>query len=88
MCLLTRPFTAPGSEHDDEPSPVEGIVARSRSLDPVWQRVRGEAEAIVRTEPAIASFVYATILNHDRLEDAIVHRIAAAPRHQAWSAPR
>ena len=35
-----------------------------------------DAAAIVRAEPAMASFVHATMLNHDRLEDAIVHRIA------------
>jgi serine O-acetyltransferase len=47
-----------------------------RQVDPIWADVRREAEAIVSSEPAMASFVYATILNHDRLEDAVVHRIA------------
>jgi serine O-acetyltransferase len=45
-------------------------------VDPIWVEVKREAEAIVASEPAIASFVYATILNHERLEDAIVHRVA------------
>jgi serine O-acetyltransferase len=45
-------------------------------VDPIWAEVKREAETIVASEPAIASFVYATILNHERLEDAIVHRIA------------
>jgi len=45
-------------------------------VDPIWAEVKREAEAIVASEPAIASFVYATILNHERLEDAIVHRVA------------
>lgn len=47
-----------------------------RQVDPIWAEVKKQAEAIVASEPAIASFVYATILNHDRLEDAIVHRVA------------
>ncbi len=47
-----------------------------RQVDPIWDTIRGEAEAIVSADPAIASFVYATILNHERLEDAIVHRIS------------
>jgi serine O-acetyltransferase len=47
-----------------------------RQVDPVWVEVKREAEAIVASEPAIASFVYATVHNHDRLEDAIVHRVA------------
>jgi serine O-acetyltransferase len=45
-------------------------------VDPVWARVRKEAEEIVRREPELATFIYATILHHDTLEDAVVHRIA------------
>lgn len=45
-------------------------------VDPVWAAVRAEADEIVRSEPAMASFVFATVLNQDRLEDAIVDRIA------------
>lgn len=45
-------------------------------VDPIWAAVRAEAEEIVRSEPAMASFVFATVLNQDRLEDAIVDRIA------------
>jgi serine O-acetyltransferase len=47
-----------------------------RQVDPIWAEVRREAETIVAADPAIASFVYSTILNHDRLEDAVIHRIA------------
>jgi serine O-acetyltransferase len=46
------------------------------SVDPIWSAVQADARHIVQTEPAMASFVYATVLNHDRLEDAIIHRIA------------
>ena len=45
-------------------------------VDPVWARVRREAEAVVRAEPELASFIYASILHHDTLEQAVVHRIA------------
>jgi serine O-acetyltransferase len=45
-------------------------------VDPVWARIRKEAEDIVRREPELATFVYSTILNHDRLEAAVVHRLA------------
>jgi serine O-acetyltransferase len=47
-----------------------------QSVDPIWFEVQRAAEAIVQADPAMASFVYATVLNHDRLEDAIVHRIS------------
>ncbi len=45
-------------------------------VDPIWFNIRREAEAIVAADPAMASFVYATVLNHARLEDAVVHRVA------------
>ena len=33
-------------------------------LDPVWSRLRAEAEDVLHTEPQLASFIVATILNH------------------------
>lgn len=47
-----------------------------KTVDPIWAAVRSEADLIVKSEPAMASFVFATVLNHDRLEDAIVDRIS------------
>ena len=47
-----------------------------KTVDPIWAEVRAEADEIVRTVPTMASFVFATVLNHDRLEDAIVDRIS------------
>src|ERR1700719_5023040 len=55
------------------------------ALDPIWDRVRSEAEDIVRREPELASFIYSTVLHHDRLEDAVVHRIAERLDHSALS---
>ncbi len=52
-----------------------------RSLDPVWARIREEAEAAAAREPQLASFVFATILNHDSLEHAVAHRVAARLDH-------
>jgi serine O-acetyltransferase len=50
-------------------------------LDPIWQRVRAEAEEITAKEPALASFVFATVLNHSRLELAVCHRLAQRLEH-------
>ena len=52
-----------------KPVPVE-------RCDPVWTRVRREAEEVMQREPALGGFVYATILHHDRLESAVSHRLA------------
>jgi serine O-acetyltransferase len=47
-----------------------------RAYDPIWSEIRKEAQAAMAAEPALGSFVYATVLSHDRLEDAICHRLA------------
>ena len=52
-------------------------VSALAKVDPVWARIRSEAEEVVRREPEIASFIYAAVLHHDTLEAAVVHRIAA-----------
>jgi serine O-acetyltransferase len=46
------------------------------TCDPVWSRMREEAEGLIRGEPALASFIHATILNHDRLEHALSYHLA------------
>lgn len=47
-----------------------------RSVDPVWYDIQNDARLIVESDPAMASFVFGTVLNHGRLEDAVVQRIA------------
>jgi serine O-acetyltransferase len=55
-------------------------------VDPVWARVRNEAEAIVRNEPELATFIYSTILHHDSLEASVVHRLSERLDHADVSA--
>jgi serine O-acetyltransferase len=55
------------------------------TVDPVWVRIRSEAEDIVRREPELATFIYSTILHHDTLEAAIVYRLAERLDHAALS---
>src|SRR3979411_688261 len=50
-------------------------------VDPVWTKIRDEAEEVVRREPELASFIYSSILHHDALELAVVHRIAGRLHH-------
>ena len=54
-------------------------------LDPVWGRIRREAEDIVRREPELATFIYSTVLHHDTLEAAIAHRLAGLIDHSTLS---
>jgi serine O-acetyltransferase len=46
------------------------------SCDPVWTQLRSEAEGMAEREPALAGFIHATILNHDRLEHALSYHMA------------
>jgi serine O-acetyltransferase len=50
-------------------------------VDPVWARVRREAEEAVRREPELATFIYLTLLHHETLEAAIVHRLSERLAH-------
>src|SRR6201988_2803210 len=49
--------------------------------DPVWARIRREAEEVVRREPELAPSIYLTLLHHDTLEAAIVHRLSERLAH-------
>ena len=44
--------------------------------DPIWIALRSQAEELARDEPSLASFVHVTILNHERLEDALSYHLA------------
>jgi serine O-acetyltransferase len=55
--------------HDTQAKTVE-------KLDPVWERIRREADDAVRHEPALGGFIYSSILAHDSFEGALTHRLA------------
>jgi serine O-acetyltransferase len=57
------------------------LVSALDKLDPVWGRIRREADEVVRREPELASFIFASVLHHDTLEAAVVHRIAERLDH-------
>ncbi|HWC62935.1 MAG TPA: serine O-acetyltransferase [Rhizomicrobium sp.] len=46
------------------------------SCDPIWARLKAEAEAMAEREPALAGFIQATVLSHDRLEHALTYHMA------------
>jgi serine O-acetyltransferase len=50
-------------------------------VDPVWARIRHEAEEVVRREPELATFIYSTVLHHDTLEASVVHRLSERLSH-------
>jgi serine O-acetyltransferase len=50
-------------------------------VDPVWARIRDEAEEITRREPELATFIYENVLHHATLEAAVVHRVSQRLEH-------
>ena len=54
------------------PSPREKVS----TVDPIWTALREQAQAMASREPTLAGFVHATILQHDRLEQALSYHLA------------
>ncbi|MBV9346922.1 MAG: serine O-acetyltransferase [Pseudolabrys sp.] len=61
--------------------PQQQVKPKINRLDPVWSRIREEAEEVVRREPELASFIYSTVLHHDTLEAAVIHRLSERLSH-------
>ena len=57
------------------------VVSMER-VDPMFSRVRADADDMLRREPDMGGFVISTVLNHDTLESAVIHRLAARLGHQ------
>src|SRR5262245_8535158 len=55
-------------------------------VDPVWTRIRGEAEDVARREPELATFIYGNILHHEALDAASAHRVSQRLDHADVSA--
>ena len=57
------------------------VSGRVQALDPIWAQMRDEAEAAMNAEPALGSFIFATVLSHKKLEEAVCHRLAQRLNH-------
>jgi serine O-acetyltransferase len=51
------------------------------AVDPLWRRVRSDAEAILAQEPSLSAFVLASVLQQPSLEAAVTHRISQRLDH-------
>ena len=45
-------------------------------LDPVWEKIRTEAEIAVTDEPLLGAFLHKNVLQHVTIENALAHRIS------------
>jgi serine O-acetyltransferase len=55
---------------------AETKVKVIEKIDPVWGRIRREAEDAVHHEPSLGGFIYSALLAHDSFEMALIHRMA------------
>lgn len=46
------------------------------TLDPIWAQTREQAVELAAHEPMLASFLHATVLNHDHLEAALSYHLS------------
>lgn len=62
-------------------NPKPMAQGRLQSVDPIWTTIRHEADAAIGAEPALAGFIFATVLSQQRLEEAVCHRLAQRLNH-------
>jgi serine O-acetyltransferase len=62
------------------PNATAKVIGLGRN-DPVFARIRVEAQDAMARDPALATFLMTAILNHDNLEHAISHRIGERLAH-------
>jgi serine O-acetyltransferase len=61
----------------------EAASALAGTVDPIWDRLRREAEDAIRGEPALGGFMLSSVLHQPSLEAAVSHRVAARLSHPA-----
>lgn len=59
----------------------QGRRSNLEVVDPLWSRLKSDAEAILAKEPTLSSFVLATVLQQPDLEAAVIHRISERLDH-------
>ena len=51
-------------------------IKQMHNGDPIWERIRSETREAAAAEPILASFLHATILNHEELECSLSFHLA------------
>lgn len=52
-----------------------------KSVDPIWDAMKLEAEAAAKNDPVLAAFMYSTVINAKSLEDCVIYRICERLDH-------
>ena len=78
---LSRPDKSGAAPPRGGVKPKSKSGANAASGDPVWDQVLVEAHEAMAAEPALTGFIFATVVNYSRLEDAIAYRVAQRLNH-------
>ena len=46
------------------------------ALDPVWERIKADAQQVITDEPLLGGMVHSSVLHHETLERALAYRFA------------
>jgi serine O-acetyltransferase len=60
----------------NKPAGTKSTSPKLKLVDPVWARIRSEAEEIAASDPTLGGFLFGAILNHESFDDALCHRLA------------
>jgi serine O-acetyltransferase len=66
-----------------KPGAADPVAA---TLDPLWDRLKREAEVAVGEEPALAGVLLGSVLQQPSLEAAVIHRVSGRLAHPSLAA--
>jgi len=58
------------------PDSVQNAAKKLATVDPIWAQTREQAAELAAREPMLASFLHATVLNHEKLEGALSYHLS------------
>ncbi|MCD2176940.1 serine O-acetyltransferase [Rhizobium sp. C1] len=56
-------------------------VGHIKSVDPIWDAMKLEADTAAKSDPVLAAFMYSTVINARSLEDCVIYRICERLDH-------
>jgi serine O-acetyltransferase len=52
------------------------LLQKVQSVDPVWERIRSEAQDAIRGEPLLGGLIHSSLLHHATMERALAYRFS------------
>lgn len=52
------------------------LLQKVQTVDPVWERIRGEAQDAIRGEPLLGGLIHSSLLHHATMERALAYRFS------------